>query len=87
MGYGTGALWDLSDMPTGPITAYVIQATDCMPQFVPKMFYGVAVGRLRSLFHLCDALVLDKGSENAYMMRHSAIILIREVVLEMLPDI
>ena len=56
-----------------------------MPQFVINVFYGVAIRRLRWLLHLGDALLLEKGGDYSGTMRHSVIVLITKVILEILP--
>ena len=36
----------------------IVHRADCSAQFIPKMFYGVTVGRSWRLLHLCDIALL-----------------------------
>ena len=64
-----------------------VHRADCSAQFIPKMFYGVTVGRSWRLLHLCDIalLVLEEIENYPSTMRSGVVILIAVVVPEIMP--
>ena len=58
---------------------------DCTTQFIPNMFYGVAVWRSCRPLHLGDVALLKKIKEYLSMVRCAFIALVMVVITKMLP--
>ena len=63
----------------------IVHRADCSAQFIPKMFYGVTVGRSWRLLHLCDIALLSEIEDYPSTKRSGVVILIAVVVPEIVP--
>ena len=67
------------------ILGWVVHTDDCTAQFIPNMFYGVAVWRPCRLLHLGDVDLLKEIKEFLSRERCCVIVLVALIIPEMLP--